>query len=286
MSYFLWDQSVEDGIAGNFSVPPVQGAPPKNQWGVRLWQPNKYQANGLLVTSTQDVSALTGFAPVDPSTAQLGFQNVPGSSTVQVARSTVGAYMNSNDLAVSTADQKFMFSPQINWSPAIAVWSPGRDVLNGEFDLQVPVADGTQNDIYVVMDLLFTDSAGTRVSMGIKLFRVGGDNSTGTSYDAPSNTYMVNSPLGVDGTYVTKTEGPNALAAPWSGFKAFGFTISPAQFGLALAALAAAYPGTITDVNPPDWSLSEIHLNAEFHTQGGFAELGWSMRNLSLWQNF
>jgi hypothetical protein len=155
--------------------------------------------------------------------------------------------------------------------------------LHGSLDLQVPAATGS--DVYVVADLLFEGPNGARISLGIAIFRNGGTSSVVASgYDSPSNTYMLNSPLGIDQRFVTRASNSDgATGAPWSGWRHFEWSVSEDQFVGALQYLTAAFPGKVTSTDPVHYVLAKVHLNAEFHTKGEPAKLGWSMRGLKLW---
>ena len=142
------------------------------------------------------------------------------------------------------------------------------------------------SDTYVTADLLFEDVAtGVRISYGVEIFHNGGNHGVvGTGYDAPSNTYMLNSPLGVDQRYVTLASG----SAPWSsktwtGLRHFAWSISQAQFASGLKDLTTRFPAKVTSIDPSQYVLAEIHLNAELHTRGQVAELGWSMQGMKVW---
>ena len=283
----LFEQPDLSGIDGNLYAPratPHVG-PPTGAFALVLWQANKYQANGQLVATAWDAGSMTGFAPTAITDAQLGFQNLQGTSTAQAEGGTVGAYINSNDLPPSTSDQKMMITPQYIFPSGSqpVPFAAAQTTLGGALDLQVPTAGGS--NVYVVEDLLFQDGNGVRVSFGIKLFRNGGSDSTiGTGYDSPTNTYMVNSPLGNNQLFVTSaTGGASASGSTWTGWRHFEWSVSEAQFTSALHYLAAQYPDQVKTTDPAQYVLTEVHLNAEFHTQGKPAELGWSLRGMQLW---
>jgi hypothetical protein len=283
----LFEQPEMGGIAGNFFVPfAVHKSPPTGAFSLILWQPNRFQSNGQLVATAWDAGGLTGFTPSLPASAQLGFQNRAGTSTAQMEGGTVGAYINSADLPPSTADQTMMITPQFIFpsgnQPMPFAHSQGS--LSGSMDLQVPVAVGS--DAYILADLLFESASGVRISYGIKIFRNGGGGNAvvGFAYASDSNTYQVNSPIGSDGRFVTPAAGgASAASTPWSGWRHFAWSISQAQFVSALQELTKQFPGKVTVTDPAQYVLAEVHLNAEFHTQGKPAQLGWSMRGLTLW---
>ncbi len=282
----LFEQPVTSGIAGNFVVPPAShNAPPKGAFTMVLWQPNRFQSNGELVPTTWDAATQTGFTPSNVALAQLGFQNLSGTSTAQIEGETVGAYINSVDLPPSTADQKMMITPEFIFTPGSqpVPFANANVSLNGALDLQIPAAGGKNS--YVVADFLFEDPNGVRISLGVKIFRNGGaDTIVGTGYDTPSNTYMLNSPLAADQAYVTLAAGSATNTGDtWTGFRHFEWSVSQAQFASALQYLVATYPSVVKLSDPTQYVLAEVHLNAEFHTEGQAAELGWSMQNMKVW---
>jgi hypothetical protein len=251
-----------------------------------LWQPNPSTSNGLLVPTTWDASTQTGYAPGTQLTAaQLGFQDKPGTSTAQMYSDAVGVYLNSQDLLPSTVSQKMMITPQFQFAPGnvpVPFASTGSS-LGAAMDLQIPTAVG--NDVYVVMDFLFQDAAGVRISYGAEIFHNGTKNGgLFTGYDAPSNSYMFNSPVGVVQPYLTSAPGSAAFTGtPWMGWQHFEWSISQAQFVAALNYLVARYPGQVTSTDPTQYALVQMHLNAEFHFLASPAELGWSMRGWTVW---
>jgi hypothetical protein len=283
----LFEQPQLSGITGNFVAPTAaHKAPPKGEFTMVLWQADRFQANGEPVPTAWDAGSQTGFTPTDAMGAQLGFRNLSGSSTAQMQDGTVGAYLNSQDLPLSTADQKMMITPQFIFSAGKqpVPFASAQSLLSGSLDAQVPMAVGS--DTYVTADLLFEEVAtGVRISYGVEIFHNGGNHPVvGAGYDSPSNTYMLNSPLGLDQTYVTLASG----SAPWSGktwtgLRHFEWSISQAQFVSGLKYLTTQFPGKVTSTDPSQYVLAEIHLNAEFHTQGQAAELGWSMQGMKLW---
>ena len=282
----LFEQPQLGGIAGNFVVPvATHTPPPKGAFTLVLWQADKFMTNGLLVPTGWDAGTDTGFTPSTAMAAQLGFQNKPGTSTAQAEADTVGAYINSQDLPVSSADQKMMITPQyifpLGSQPMPFASSPS--LLGGALELQIPTAAGAE--AYVVADLLFMDLNGVRISYGIKIFSTGGVHPVvGSGYASDSNTYTLNSPLGVDERFVTKASASgSATGTPWSGWRHFEWSISQAQFVSGLNYLTTQFPGKVTSTDPAHYVLAEVHLNAEFHTMGQPAELGWSMRGLKLW---
>jgi hypothetical protein len=198
---------------------------------------------------------------------------------------TVGAYLNSADLPSSPAGQKMMITPQFTFAPGNepVPFSNSNSSLSASMDLQIPTAVG--NDAYVVADFLFEDPNGVRISYGVKIFSNGRTNQVvGSSYDAPSNGYQLNSPLGVDQRFVTPAPG-SALSTgtPWLGWRHFEWSISQTQFVAALNHLVAQFPEKVQSTDPTQYVLAEVHLNAEFHFQPAPAQLGWSMSGWKVW---
>jgi hypothetical protein len=251
-----------------------------------LWQPNPDLSNGQLVPTVWDAGAQTGFTPSSPlSATQLGFQNKVGTSTAQMGSDVVGAYLNSADLPSSTPGQKMMITPQFIFESGSEPmpFASSNSTLSGSMDLQIPTAVGA--DTYVVADLLFVGPNGVRVSYGVEIFHNGEASSrVGSGYDAPSNSYMLNSPLGIDQRFVTQVQGSAAwTGTPWLGWQTFQWSISEAQFVAALNYLVTEFPGKVQSTDPTQYALAEVHLNAEFHYQPAPAELGWSMHGWKVW---
>lgn len=197
----------------------------------------------------------------------------------------VGAYLNSADLPGSPAGQKMMITPQFLFTAGSepVPFASSDSTLNSSMDLQVPTAAGPET--YVVVDYLFKGPNGVRLSFGIKIFTNGQPNPVmGTGYDVPSNTYMLNSPLLPNQSYMSMGQGSaTATGTPWVGWQQFSWSVSQAQFVAGLNFLAAQYPGTVQSMDPTQYVLAEVHLNAEFHFQPAAAELGWSMRGWKVW---
>jgi hypothetical protein len=283
----LFEQPQMSGITGHLAVPPASHtAPPKGAFALVAWQADRFQSNGELVPTAWDAGSQTGFTPSNATGAQRGFRNQTGTSTAQMEDGTVGAYLNSQDLPPSTSDQKMMITPEFTFPTGEQPlpFVRARSMLSGSFDAQVPMAVGS--NAYVVADLLFEDVvSGVQISYGIVIFRNEAARfAVSSGYDSPSNSYMLNSPLGVDQSYVTRAAGSAvATGKTWSGWRHFEWSITQAQFVSALQYLTRQFPGKVTSTNPSQYVLAKIHLNAEFHTKGQAAELGWSMQGLKVW---
>jgi len=297
----LFEQPQASSIAGNLVVPLADNSkPPAGTFELVLEQPDPFTTNGELVPTAWNASSQTGFAPSNPMSDQLGFQNTPGTSTAQMDGDTVGAYINSKDVPSSPVDpggagggcghvtnppvQKMMIAPQYTWSSGTepVPFASSTTVLSGSLDLQVPTASGVA---YVVADLLFEDPNGVRISYGVKLFGNGVTNPVvGCGYDAPSNSFTIDSPLGIDERFVSAAANSTAdTGIPWLGWQHFEWSINQSQFTAALQYLATQYPGQIRDVDPTRYMLAQVHLNAEINFLPGPAELGWSMSGLKIW---
>ena len=114
-------------------------------------------------------------------------------------------------------------------------------------------------------DLLFIGPNGVRISYGEKLFNNGANNPiVGAGYAADSMTYTLNSPLGIDQRYLGLAAGSASdEGTPWLGWRYFAWRISEAQFAAGMAFLNTQFPGVLSSTNPADYTLAEIHLNAE-----------------------
>ena len=132
---------------------------------------------------------------------------------------------------------------------------------------------------------MFEDPNGVRISYGVEIFRNGSrPQLVGSGYEVDSNSYMLNSPLGVDQQFVTKAhDSASATGTPWLGWQHFEWSISQAQFVAALDYLVAHSPSKVQLTYPTQYMLVEMHLNAEFHFQPDPAELGWSMHGWKVW---
>lgn len=281
----LFSQPTETGIAGNFGV---QVTPPAGQWFMNSLQPS---ASGSFVANPNSVSALTGFAPVNPSTAQMSASSAANVTTAQMEGNTVGAYINTND--IQNVNNKMMITPTYTWVTQPFPFA-GNKTLSTSFNLQVPVVTGVPVQtppVYIRLDLLFTDSvSGKQISYGMGIFRQGGTAvATPTpTVDGPTGNYLLNPFLAHDTTYGTATSGV-FHGATWTGFLPFGFTISPAQFQAGLTLMLNTFPSGANQFtgsqDPTKWTLTKVHLNAEIQIQaGGPFAMGWSMNGLTITQ--
>lgn len=284
----LFTQPEVTSIESNIFVANVTKAGvPTGTFDLVSWNKSPKTPSGTLVPTTWNAGSMTGFTPTSTSGTQLGFQNESGTSTAQMEATTVGAYINSKDLPSSALGQKMMVSPEYLFASGDAPvpFENSSSSLTSSMDLQVPVAVG--NDTYVSADFLFEDPTGVRVSVNVGLFSNGHYNVVvGSGYDAPSRSYSIEPPIAANSKFVTPESGSATWAStPWLGWRHFEWSISQPQFVAVLRYLETEFPGKIQTTDPAKWALAEVHLNAEFHLEAGGAELGWSMRDWSIWSN-
>jgi len=279
-----------NGTSGNFIVAAAQGAVPTNQWIQVLQdgQKNPYQANGLLVPLTAwNAGAKTGFTVVNPATAQLGFQNIAGTSAAQAEGNTVGVYINSLDIlgtgADPTVDTKMMITDTYDFATDVAVW-PGTPI-NGSCYLQVPTDVQTSGKVNSIqLNYLFNGPGGITVSFNVSLFSLIIATAPSFVVDPPTGDHVITTQLGLTNGYVTQGSGSAAVQhAAFSGFTFFSWSFSQAQFAQALVDSNTAL-GTSISTDPTQYKLTKFHVNAEFHTNGGHSELGWSMHDFKTTQ--
>jgi hypothetical protein len=282
----LFAQPSLPGIAGNFFV---QKQPAVGAFALILWQTNPDTADGGTVPVSWDAGDNTGFYPPQPaSTYQTGFKDVYGTTAGQIAGDTVGAYLNSSDLA-SSKDDKEMITPHAKFAAPYAVpFANAANILSGSLELQVPVAENGQStateksNTYANVDLLFATSnaADPLITFDVGLFGNGMVNPTDNiGMDDVTENIELSAPISSTSQWLTP--GPLSVDhqhVAWKGWKTFQFTVDSAQFALGLAAAHAQYPTVSTDAAA--YRLTDIHLNAELHYGAAPAQLGWSMRHL------
>jgi hypothetical protein len=282
----LFEQPTESGINNNFFVAHVtKAALPTGKFDLVVFQPNPHTSNGYLVPTGWNAASQTGFAPQAPMTAQMGYLSAAGMSTAQMEGDTVGAYINSQDLPTNLNNQLMMFAPNYIFPSGAAPvpFSSSTSVLSGELDLQVPTAVGKVT--YVAADLAFLDPSGTRISYSVNLFHnLAPRPVIGTHFDVAEAVYILDAPLSTSTQFLTRAPNSSSFTgAPWLGFRHFQWTIDQAQFIAAIKYLAAKFPGKIKYLDPSQYVLVSMHLNAEFHYSPAPAELGWSMRGWKIW---
>jgi len=102
--------------------------------------------------------------------------------------------------------------------------------------------------------------------------------------DPPTGDHVITTQLGLTNGYVTQGSGSAAVQhAAFSGFTFFSWSFSQAQFAQALVDSNTAL-GTSISTDPTQYKLTKFHVNAEFHTNGGHSELGWSMHDFKTTQ--
>jgi hypothetical protein len=290
-SKVLFEQAVDD-LARSFLVPladPLHpDQPPADRLVLVLWQPNPKRSDGTLVPTSWTAGDKTGFYPTPPLEHELGFEDRPGTTTVQARGGVVGAYLDSQDLSPATDFGKLMIAPQFRWSDASAArpFSDPAQALLVSLELQVPAASDAHRPgslAYIVADLEFTDRvSGTKLSYGSELFFNGraDSNTLDTRFDAESRSIMINAPDD-DGspTLLREPGSDHFTGTPWRGWRTFSYAITRRAFSFALDRVRERYPDANASQDPADYRLTMFHLNAEVQHSGGPAELGWSMRN-------
>src|SRR5450755_764973 len=174
----LFEQPLLDGVDGNFIVPRADHRPPPpGAFHMILWQPNPNRADGKAVPVTWNAGDRTGFYPAAPvDKHQAGFRDAAGTSTVQIAGDTVGAYINSADLPAGSHKDKMMMTPEISVAPPAQVrpFAQTGRVIFVSLELQVPTAIDAHREgsaTYITADLNFADrTRGTKISYGCNLF--------------------------------------------------------------------------------------------------------------------
>ena len=294
------------GIAGHLWVhggyPP--GNPPNNTFGLISEQANPLTGNGSLQTNTWGASALTGFTPNNASTAQLSYAATGTSptTTAQYEGAEMGAYLQSVDLGLAGCTQppslahcKMMITPQENFSPGEPIFANSSDTLTQSMMLQIPTATSTGNqDVYLNVNSGVSGPNSVNIQLNASIFHLG-EASFGPSItqDAPTGDYIFNCSLGNAAcvSYVQTVSGTWHSAVFGPPLQPFAWSISYAQFQTILTAVQAFQQGAtggcpctpaITSVNPSDYTLTSMHVNAEFHYDPATVTLGWSMSNWSV----
>jgi hypothetical protein len=289
----LFEQAAVDDLARSFLVPladPLHpNPPPADRLVLVLWQPNPKRSDGTLVPTSWTAGDKTGFYPTPPLEHQLGFEDRPGTTTVQARGGVVGAYLNAQEVSPATDFGKLMITPAFRWSDASAArpfFDPAQALLVS-LELQVPTASDAHRPgslAYVVAELEFTDRvSGTKLSYGSGLFLNGGyadSKSMDIAFDAESQSIMINAPDGDGSPTLLRVPGSGHFTAtPWRGWRTFSYAIPRRAFSFALDRVRDRYPNAKASQDPADYRLTMFALNAEVQHEGGAAELGWSMRN-------
>ena len=297
--------SLSNGIGPNFSVTGQN--PQYNPVGKFLLHSNQaspYRSDCRLVPVTWDAGVKTGLHCPNPRQGwQVGMwptrngQEVgspSGHTTAQVCGPVVGAYLNSTDLFRGSPGLRMMIAPQYIFPHAVRPFPGLGSVIGASLDLQVPEASSVAShnacNAFVKIDFLFVDQQnGGRMSLSCGLFSNGGfPTQDGSGFDNLSNTAIADAWVAPFSKLISVQHGSTYIQArPWLGFTPFAFTVSGAQFARALAQAApqARANHYNLSLNPADYVLNSLHLNAEMHyTSKLVATMGWSMRNLTLSQ--
>lgn len=288
----LFEQGAVDDLARSFLVPgadPQHPNPvPTDRLVLVLWQPNPKRSDGTLVPTSWAAGDKTGFYPTPPLEHQLGFEDRPGTTTVEAQGGVVGAYLNSQEVSPATDFPSLMITPAFRWSDASAArpFSDPAQALLVSLELQVPTAsdaDRPGSRAYVVANLEFMDRvSGTKLSYGSELFFNGqsDSNSMNIGFDPGSRSIMIYGPDDDGSPILLRVPGSDHFTAtPWRGWRTFSYAITGRAFSFALDRIRDRYPNANASQDPADYRLTMFHLNAEVQDYGGPAELGWSMRN-------
>jgi hypothetical protein len=295
----LFKQPYLDDIAGKLYV---QARIPEGELCLISWQKNPWTTNGTFIPVSWNVGENTGLEITEKSLErQAGMANRRGATAAQICGTAVGAYLNSDDLSGGGRDAagnplpgsggyKMMVTPEIRFpmKPALKPFADPWDRLITSFDLQVPVALDQQkagshsyvNPCFVFMDpktklklsyIIVTFSNGYRI---VK---------ESVAYDEPSHSWMLHTYMSTNQEWVAPEPGSEVFQSrPWTGWKHFSFSISPAHVQSALNAFRQRQPMITCSTNPADYVLQSFHLNAELKFQTAHAEMGWSMRDATI----
>jgi hypothetical protein len=264
----LFTQPALSGVTDNLYV---LTRPPVGSWSLLALQTNPYSKNGKFVPSNWPAGDKTGFFG-----SQEAFRDQLDSTTAQAQGDVVGAYLNSADLIHGSKGSKLMITPQVQFASPVRPYASAQ-AMGLTLQLQVPSASG--KEAYVSSDLEFADIvSGALITYTAALFQY---NSAlkGTcvlGYDGPTGSHTVTCPLLPGVQFLTATLGTER-AAPWAGFKTFGYSVTKDQFAAALKAFNI--PGA--SLNPADYQLMAFHLNAELHYME-LSTLGWSMKGVQI----
>ena len=287
----LIEQPSEKSIGDRLLVPPATHVPLRaGSFDLVLWEPNPNREDGEMVPSGWTAGNKTGFSPSSSvGGKQVSMKTDGESTTAQMDGDTVGVYLNSDDLPMTTHKTKLMIAPsyQFERDRRPQPFSTTNSVLTTTLQLQVPTAidqHRSGSETYIVGETVFISPKGCLVSYGVSLFFNGVPHSkVRTGFDSDTHSFMMNVPLGENEQYIHRV-GPSApkQSAPWSGWRNFDYALSYVAFAGALSSLKQQYGNSVDTTNPADYKLVGWHLNAELHFGSGPAELGWSMRHMKL----
>ena len=284
----------------------VQARVPSGDFAMISWQKSPFTPDGKFVPVGWDAGARTGLAVTgDRTPAQRGMRDAAGATTAQMSGDAVGAYLNSADLSGGGTDAqgrplpgssgfKMMVTPQIRFAPETAVrpFRAENGRLDLSLDLQIPVAKCAEKKgslAYANPVLLLVDpQRGVKISYVVNLFS---RRSTGNplkviqhiAHDGPTKSWMIQCKLVPGNSWVGMGKGSEVFqTAPWRGWRHFSCTLAHANVLAALKALREQEPETNCSMDPADYQLKSIHLNAEITFETAPAEMGWSMRRALL----
>jgi hypothetical protein len=282
------------GITGNLYVHggPAPNNPANNVFGLISEQANPQTGNGAFQVNGWNASSVTGFAPNNPLTAQLSYAASGTSSTAQAEGTQVGVYLQTIDLPGQPVNSKMMITPQLNFAAgAEVIWVDTSSVLSASMNIQVPTKSGGSNNFINVNHQFFMVSQPT---IGFTLnAMICGNNAAPNNIVATqdvgfTNVFIVAAPIGkpVSNPYLTSVAGVYTQST-FSALTQYSWTISWAQFAAALTLAQNTFGSSVAtgvpSVVPSDWTMTEMHVNAEMHYQSGVSDgtLGWSMTD---WQ--
>jgi hypothetical protein len=284
----------------------VQARVPLGDFAMVVWQKSPYTPDGKFLPVGWDAGVKTGLAVTgDRTLAQRGMRDVAGATTAQMSGDAVGAYLNSADLSGCGIDAqgrplpgsdgfKLMVTPQIKFAPETAVrpFRAENGRLDLSLDLQIPVAECGEKKgsiAYANPVLLLVDpQRGVKISYVVGLFSrrsAGGPQKViqHIAHDGPTKSWMIQCKLVPGNSWVDIGKGSEVFqTAPWRGWRHFSCTLTRANVLTALKALREKQPETNCSLDPADYQLFSLHLNAELTFETAPAEMGWSMRRALL----
>jgi hypothetical protein len=287
----LFEQPAMADVTGHAYV---VSKPRKGSFFMVLWQRNPHREDGALVPVTWAVGDKTGFYPTNPlERSQLGMRNEYGSTALQIEGYTVGAYLNSADLAGVKHQARYfykeMVAPAYEFPPAarMAPFDETDSALSCSLELQVPVAkdggESRRSSAYITLNLLMVKDDGVgSLSLDGWLFNHRRTNEPERlGLDPVTKNVLILTPIHPKSKWSTYTKDSDVWQGePWTGWKRFRFTMTRDNFISALKAVRKKHPDLSWTGDPSEWKLAQIHLNAEIRYETAPAEMGWSMRKL------
>lgn len=272
------------GAAGQLYIGGISGRPPTNQFYLQTTQTRPFVPTGW------GAGALTGFSPVNPATAQLGYSAAGPVTTVQAEGDTVGALILGADWPEGSPNGKLMITPIIQLL-GVNPFPAANSVLTSSMSLRIPTCDaGGAHEPVISTDLRFEGPGGMHLSYNVGLFRLGAKPAVGYTIDKGfTGDVEIDIPLlDANSEFVTRMPGTGMWGnTTFASSTPYSFMISSGQFGAALQFLSHEYPDLFTGsaLAPSAWALVGSHLNAEFKFYAGQKPvLGWSMQGWQLTQ--